>query len=79
MQITLNPEQTQILETLLKQGQYSSVEEAINTALQLLINDVAEREAWLRLSRHQLNNAYTEDDNYPLYAIKIANPDYAGS
>lgn len=79
MQITLSQEQTQILEALVKQGQYSSVEEAINTALQLLIHDVAEREAWLRLSRHQLNNAYSQDDDYPLDVIKIANPDYAGS
>ncbi|OKH35981.1 hypothetical protein NIES2119_18450 [[Phormidium ambiguum] IAM M-71] len=79
MQITLSQEQTQILEALVKQGQYSSVEEAINTALQLLIHDVAEREAWLRFSRNQLNDAYTQDDDYPLDAIKIANPDYAGS
>ncbi|MFB2939079.1 type II toxin-antitoxin system ParD family antitoxin [Aerosakkonemataceae cyanobacterium BLCC-F154] len=140
MQITLSPEQTQILETLVKQGQYSSLEEAINTALLLLIDDltqsdtnnnpnylawveetrkkidiareqaqrgevlnaedvlaqlrdkvkkatdvtilpeqIAEREAWLCLSRHQLNNAYSQEDDYPLDAIKIANPDYAGS
>ncbi|MFB2835720.1 type II toxin-antitoxin system ParD family antitoxin [Floridanema evergladense] len=140
MQITLSLEQTQILEALVKQGQYSSLEEAINTALLLLIDDLtqsdannnpnylawveetrkkidiareqaqrgevlnaedvlaklrykvkkatdvtilpeqtAEQEAWLCLSRNQLNNAYTEDDDYPLDAIKIANPDYAGS
>lgn len=140
MQLTLSQEQTQILEALVKHGQYSSLEEAINTALLLLIDDLtqsdannnpnylawveetrkkidiareqvqrgevlnaedvlaqlrdkvkkatdvtilpeqtAEQEAWLCLSKNQLNNAYTEDDDYPLDAIKIANPDYAGS
>lgn len=38
-----------------------------------------EREALLSLSQNQLNNAYTEDDDYPLNAIKIVNPDYEGS
>ena len=38
-----------------------------------------ERLAWLSLSMHQLNNAYSEDDDYSIDAIKIANPDYAGS
>ena len=40
MQITLSQEQTKVLETLVKHGQYSSLEEAINTALLLLIDDV---------------------------------------
>ncbi|MCL1464350.1 ribbon-helix-helix domain-containing protein [Argonema galeatum] len=40
MQITLSQEQTQVLETLVKHGQYPSLEEAINTALLLLIDDV---------------------------------------
>ncbi len=40
MQITLSQEQTQVLEALVKQGQYSSLEEAINTALLLLIDEV---------------------------------------
>ena len=40
MQITLSQEQTQILEALVKYGQYPSLEEAINTALLLLIDDV---------------------------------------
>ncbi|MEM9539820.1 MAG: hypothetical protein AAGA60_09940 [Cyanobacteria bacterium P01_E01_bin.42] len=38
-----------------------------------------EREALLALSSNQLNNAYTEDDDYPLNAIKTVNPDYEGS
>lgn len=45
MQITLSQEQTQILETLVKQGQYSSLEEAINTALLLLIDDLTQSDA----------------------------------
>jgi len=45
----------------------------------ILPKQSAEREAWLYLSRHQLNNAYNQDDEYPLDAIKTANPDYAGS
>lgn len=40
MQITLSQEQTQVLEALVKSGQYPSLEEAINTALLLLIDDV---------------------------------------
>ena len=45
MQITLSQEQTQILEALVKQGQYSSLEEAINTALLLLIDDLTQSDA----------------------------------
>ncbi len=41
MQITLSQEQTHVLEALVKYGQYSSLEEALNTALLLLIDDVA--------------------------------------
>ncbi len=39
MKITLSQAQTQVLETLVKQGQYPSLEEALNTALLLLIDD----------------------------------------
>ncbi len=39
----------------------------------------AEREAWLCLSKDQLNNAYSQDDDYPINAIKTLNADYAGS
>ncbi|MFP4297775.1 MAG: hypothetical protein ACLFT0_07950 [Spirulinaceae cyanobacterium] len=39
----------------------------------------SESEAWLSFSIDQLNNAYTEEDNYPLSAIKTVNPDYEGS
>jgi antitoxin ParD1/3/4 len=41
VQITLSQSQSEVLETLVKQGQYPSLEEAINTALLLLIDDVA--------------------------------------
>lgn len=52
-----------------------------NTKLIVTIvpEQLTEREAWLCLSRHQLNNAYTQDDEYPIEAIKTLNPDYAGS
>ncbi|MEG3845306.1 hypothetical protein [Microcoleus sp. herbarium14] len=41
MQITLSQTQTEVLETLVKQGQYPSLEEALNIALLLLIDDAA--------------------------------------
>ena len=40
MQITLNPEQSQILESLSEQGGYVSIEDAINTALVLLADEI---------------------------------------
>jgi Arc/MetJ-type ribon-helix-helix transcriptional regulator len=51
MQITLSQEQTQVLEALVKHGQYPSLEEAINTALLLLIDDIT----------------LSDDDNSPNY------------
>ena len=65
MQITLSQEQTQILETLIKQGQYSSLEEAINTALQLLIDDLTQSDtnnnpnylAWVEETRKKIDIA----------------------
>lgn len=45
----------------------------------ILPEQPTEHQAWLSLSRHQLNNAYSQDDEYPLDAIKTLNPDYAGS
>lgn len=45
----------------------------------ILPEQSAEQEAWLSLSRNQLNNAYIEEDDYPLSAIKTVNPDYEGS
>lgn len=52
-----------------------------NTKLMVTITSEqpSEREDWLYLSSNQLNNAYSQDDDYPLDAIKIANPDYEGS
>ena len=41
MQITLSQAQTQVLETLVKQGKYPSLEKTLNTALLLLIDDAA--------------------------------------
>ncbi|MGA9382084.1 MAG: hypothetical protein WBV73_25265 [Phormidium sp.] len=65
MQITLSQEQTQILETLVKQGQYSSLEEAINTALLLLIDDLTQSHtnnnpnylAWVEETRKKIDIA----------------------
>ena len=55
------------------------LEPNIKLIVTVLPEQLAEREAWLWLSRHQLNNAYSQDDDYPINAIKTLNPDYAGS
>jgi hypothetical protein len=55
------------------------LEPNIKLIVTVLPEQLAEREAWLWLSRHQLNNAYSQDDDYPTNAIKTLNPDYAGS
>jgi Arc/MetJ-type ribon-helix-helix transcriptional regulator len=65
MQITLSQEQTQVLEALVKHGQYPSLEEAINTALLLLIDDVNLSNddnnpnylAWAEVTRKKINLA----------------------
>ncbi|WP_293125388.1 hypothetical protein [Microcoleus sp. bin38.metabat.b11b12b14.051] len=65
MQITLSPHQTQVLEALVKDGQYSSLEEAINTALLLLIDDLTLSDssnkpnylAWVEETRNKINIA----------------------
>lgn len=38
-----------------------------------------EGDSWLAWSRHQLDHAYSEEDDYPLDAIKAVNPEYEGS
>lgn len=40
MQITLNPEQSQMIESLSQQGGYLSIEDAIDTALVLLADQI---------------------------------------
>ena len=40
MQITLNPEQSQMLESLSQQGGYVCIEDAIDTALVLLADEI---------------------------------------
>ena len=65
MQITLSKEQAQVLEALVKHGQYASLEEAINTALLLLIDDVNLSDddnspnylAWAEVARKKINLA----------------------
>ncbi|CAN1209896.1 hypothetical protein TUMEXPCC7403_06700 [Tumidithrix helvetica PCC 7403] len=65
MQLTLSQAQTQILETLVKQGQYPSLEEALNTALLLLIDEVVLPEPdnspeyliWAEATRRKINAA----------------------
>ncbi|MGD2180490.1 ribbon-helix-helix domain-containing protein [Lusitaniella coriacea] len=65
MQITLSQEQTQVLETLVKQGKYPSLEEAVNTALLLLVetadlpngDNSSEYVAWLDATRQKINAA----------------------
>ncbi|MBE9119008.1 hypothetical protein IQ249_24265 [Lusitaniella coriacea LEGE 07157] len=65
MQITLSQEQTQVLETLIKQGKYPSLEEAVNAALLLLVetadlpgsDNSSEYVAWLDATRQKINTA----------------------
>ena len=65
MQITLSQEQTHVLEALVKYGQYPSLEEALNTALLLLIDDVAlsnandnpDYLAWVHSTRQKIHLA----------------------
>lgn len=65
MQIVLSQEQAQVLETLVKQGQYPSLEEALNTALLLLIetadlsngDNSPEYVAWLEATCQKINTA----------------------
>ncbi|MCU0545117.1 MAG: hypothetical protein MUE44_23580 [Oscillatoriaceae cyanobacterium Prado104] len=65
MQITLSQEQSQVLEALVKHGQYPSLEEAINTALLLLIDDLTLSEsnnnpnylAWVQETRKKIDIA----------------------
>jgi Arc/MetJ-type ribon-helix-helix transcriptional regulator len=65
MQITLNQEQIQLIETLVKRGKYPSLEEAINTALLLLIDDISlsdtndnpEYLAWVQATQEKINLA----------------------
>ncbi len=40
MEITLTQTQTQVLETLIQQGCYSSIEDALDTALLLLVEEM---------------------------------------
>lgn len=65
MQITLSQEQTQVLEALVKHGKYPSLEEAINAALLLLIDDVDQADAndspdylaWMQATQQKINLA----------------------
>jgi len=62
MQITLSQEQTQVLERLVQQGRYPSLEAAINTALILLTDEISLNEstenpeylAWLAQTRQKI-------------------------
>ncbi|MEM8639997.1 MAG: hypothetical protein AAGG51_14455 [Cyanobacteria bacterium P01_G01_bin.54] len=62
MQITLNPQQTQILQTLSQQGGYPSLEIALDAALLSLADQIAPEDApdtpdylaWLDQTRRQL-------------------------
>ena len=59
MQITLSPQQSQVLESLSQQGGYASLEDAIDTALILLADEITQHEskaapeflAWLEQTR----------------------------
>ena len=65
MQVTLNPIQAEILETLVENGQYPSLEVALNAALLRLIDEGAVSEsvdhpgynAWVEETRAKVNEA----------------------
>ena len=68
MQITLSQEQSQILETLVKSGQYPSLELAIDKALLFLIDETVlpdvEQEpsylAWIETTRQKIEVAQAQ-------------------
>jgi predicted transcriptional regulator len=59
MQITLSSQQSQVLESLSQQGGYASIEDAIDTALVLLADEIIQQDseetpeylAWLEKTR----------------------------
>ncbi|HAC65644.1 MAG TPA: type II toxin-antitoxin system ParD family antitoxin [Cyanothece sp. UBA12306] len=53
MNINLNSEQKKFIESQLKKGTYSNVEEIINNALQLLQKQEIEYENWLNETREK--------------------------
>lgn len=65
MQITLSPEQTKVLEILRQCGRYPSLENAIDTALLLLADEVSLQEseenpeylAWVEQTRQKIEVA----------------------
>jgi hypothetical protein len=51
-----------------------------NTRLVVMVLPESDEEAdWSNLALAQLDGAYTDEDDYPLDAIQVSNPDYAGS
>jgi antitoxin ParD1/3/4 len=71
MQLTLNQAQTQVLRTLVQQGRYPSLEEALNIALLLLIDEAAlpdtdhssEYLAWVAATRKKIDTAREQARN----------------
>ncbi|MGB0562695.1 MAG: hypothetical protein ACPGVO_12970 [Spirulinaceae cyanobacterium] len=66
MQVTLDPIQTEILATLVKQGQYPSLEMALNAALLQLLDEIPivtedpSYWAWVEQTRNQINLARSQ-------------------
>lgn len=66
MQITLSAEQSKILELLSQQGGYTSLEDAINTALVLLADEVTQQHpetnpdylAWIEQTRFKIDEGF---------------------
>lgn len=67
MQITLSAEQSKILETLSLQGQYRSIEDAIDAALLLLADEITQQSlheapeylAWVEQARRKIDEGIT--------------------
>ena len=65
-------------------GQFIQLDQPYNLdpntkLLVTIVPSLEERENWLHLSQEQLNRAYSQDDDYSIEVIKVANPIYAGS
>ncbi|MDI9639181.1 hypothetical protein QQ054_38250 [Oscillatoria amoena NRMC-F 0135] len=66
MQITLSTQQSKILELLSQQGGYASLEDAINTALVLLADEVTQQHpdtnpdylAWVEQTRIKIDEGF---------------------
>jgi antitoxin ParD1/3/4 len=60
MNIILNPEQEQFIQTQLQQGRAKSVDELLDQAFKLLEEKYQEYESWIEETRQQVDEAAAE-------------------